>query len=71
MYYAIRPKYSEFKKGKDDLKVITLEDFNKIITRFPESNNFYIPLQIAFNTGMRAAEVMSLIWDCISLEEGL
>lgn len=30
--------------------------------------NFYIPLQIAFNTGMRAAEVMSLTWDCINLD---
>lgn len=32
--------------------------------------NFYIPLQIAFNTGMRAAEVMSLTWDCINLDSG-
>ncbi|MEL7596843.1 MAG: site-specific integrase, partial [Clostridiaceae bacterium] len=35
------------------------------ITRFGEESSFYIPLQLAFNTGMRAAEVCGLTWDCI------
>lgn len=65
MTYVTMPKYDQLKKDKEDLKVITLEDFNKIITRFPQGSSFYVPLQIAFNTGMRAAEVCGLTWDCI------
>lgn len=42
MHYVTMPRYSEFKKGKNDLKVI--EDFNRIISRFPEGSNFYVPL---------------------------
>ncbi len=65
MHYVSMPKYDETKKDKDDLKIITLDDFNTIITRFGEESSFYIPLQLAFNTGMRAAEVCGLTWDCI------
>jgi hypothetical protein len=50
--YVYMPKYNERKKDKDDLKVITLEYFNKIINRFPQGSSFNIPLQIAFNTGL-------------------
>jgi Site-specific recombinase XerC len=63
------PKYNDQKKDKDDLKVISLEDFNKIIDRFPQSSSFHIPLQIAFNTGMRAAEVCGLTWDSLDLSK--
>lgn len=64
MQYVTMPKYQN-SLTKDDLKIITLKDFNIITERFPVSSNFYIPLQIAFHTGMRAAEVCGLTWDCI------
>lgn len=48
---------------------ITLEDFNRILERFPLGSSFYIPLQIAFSTGMHAGEVCGLTWDCIGLEK--
>lgn len=67
MHYVSMPKYNDTKKDKEGLKVISLEDFNKIINRFPQGSSFYIPLQIAFNTGMRAAEVCGLTWDCVDL----
>ncbi|MBV7271616.1 site-specific integrase [Clostridiaceae bacterium UIB06] len=67
MHYVTMPKYDQTRKDKEDLKVITLEDFNKIINRFPQGSSFYVPLQIAFNTGMRAAEVCGLTWDCVDL----
>lgn len=63
------PKYDEQKKNKDDLKIITLDQFKAIINRFPATSTFYIPLQIAFHTGMRAAEVCGLTWNCIELQE--
>lgn len=70
MQYTSMPKYDTRKTDKDDLKIISLDEFNKMIDRFPFKSNFYIPLQIAFNTGMRASEVCGLTWDCIDLEEG-
>lgn len=45
-------------------------EFNKMVDRFPFGSSFYIPLQIGFNTGMRASEVWGLTWDCIYLDEG-
>ncbi|AOY74716.1 site-specific integrase [Clostridium formicaceticum] len=69
MQYVSMPKYDNTKKDKEDLKVIALEDFKRIIDRFPEGSSFYIPLQIAFHTGMRATEVCGLTWDCVNLEK--
>lgn len=49
--------------------VISMHDFNRILQRFPIGSSFYIPLQIAFNTGMRAGEVCGLTWDCVDLDK--
>lgn len=68
MTYVSMPKYNEKNKESNDLKLITYEDFNRIIERFPVNSNFYIPLQIAFHTGMRGGEVTALTWDNIDLE---
>ncbi|WP_330400366.1 site-specific integrase [Tepidibacter mesophilus] len=38
--------------------------------RLPFKRNFYVPLQIAFNTGMRASEVYGFTWDYIDIEKG-
>lgn len=69
MQYVQLPKIEEKKNDKNDLKIITMEEFNKIIERFPEGSSFYIPCQIAFHTGMRAGEVCALTWDCVDLKE--
>lgn len=70
MQYVSMPKNTNSeKKNKDDLKIISKENFNRIINRFPFGSSFYIPLQIAFHTGMRAAEVTGLTWDCVNLKE--
>ena len=68
MQYVKLPKDNKLKEKEDDLKIISLDDFNKIIERFPFGSSFYIPLQIAFHTGLRAAEVCGLTWDCIDLD---
>ena len=39
--------------------------YTKMIERFPVGSSFYIPLQIAFQTGLRASEVTGLTWDDI------
>jgi integrase len=66
--YVRIPKYNEKNKESTDLKIISYEDFNRIIKRFPAGSNFYIPLQIAFHTGMRGGEVTALTWDNVDLE---
>lgn len=62
------PKFNESLKD-DKLKIISRDDFEKIIKRFPEGSSFYIPLQIAFHTGMRASEVCGLTWDYVDLNK--
>ncbi|WP_461206426.1 tyrosine-type recombinase/integrase [Clostridium sp. DL1XJH146] len=64
------PKFDETKKDRDDLKIISTEDFNKILKRFPEGDRFHTPLQLGFGTGMRASEVCGLTWDCVDLTNG-
>lgn len=49
-------------------KIITPEEFNKIIKRFPQGSAFYIPLQIAYHTGTRIGECCALTWKDIDLE---
>lgn len=69
MAYVKMPKFEEVPKDENTLKIISIEDFNRIIERFPEGSSFYIPLQIAFNTGMRGGEVCALSWDNINLDK--
>ena len=68
MTYVSMPKYDNAPADADSMKIITLDNFKKIITRFKEGSSFYIPLQIAFHTGMRASEVCGLTWNCINLD---
>lgn len=59
------PRFDNISKKKI---ILSIEDFKKIINRFPQGSSFYIPLQIAFHTGMRAGEVCGLTWDCVDLD---
>lgn len=68
MQYIKLPKIDKPKDAEEDLKIISMDDYNKIIERFPFGSSFYIPLQIAFHTGLRAAEVCGLTWDCIDMD---
>jgi len=69
MKFVKLPKYNQkLINDLEDLKIITLEQYNTILKRFPYGNNMHVPLQIGFNTGMRVGEVMSLTWDCIDIE---
>ncbi len=68
MIYVSMPKYDNKINDTDNLKIISISDYKRILERFPYGSSFNIPVQIAFNTGMRAAEVCGLTWDCVDLE---
>ena len=65
--YIKYPKYSKDTK-KDKRFVITPDDFKRILNRFPEGSNFYLPLMIGYYTGLRISETFALTWDDIDFE---
>ena len=69
MFYVEMPKHDvNIKKTKDDLKIFTYSDFKKMINFVQPNNSFYIPMMIAFHTGLRRSEVCGLTWDNIDFE---
>ncbi|MDA3847652.1 MAG: tyrosine-type recombinase/integrase [Vallitaleaceae bacterium] len=64
------PKMTQLPKV-NDLKIISLEDYSRIIERFPTSSNYNLALQIAFHTGMRGGEVCAPEWENIDLISGV
>lgn len=67
MQYVKLPKFDII--PEDKLKVITIEEYNRILCKFPDSHKLNLPCQIAFHTGLRAAEVCGLTWDNIDFNE--
>lgn len=61
-------RYPRFEKAKKERTVIQPEEFQRIIARFPEGNNFYISLMIGYYTGLRISETFGLTWDDIDME---
>jgi integrase len=53
------------KPSDDNLKIITKDDYQNIIERFPLGDTFYLAIQIAYHTGLRSAEVCGLTLDNI------
>lgn len=69
MFYVEMPKHDvNMKKTKDDLKIFTYSEFKKMIDFVQPNNSFYIPMMIAFHTGLRRSEVCGLTWDNIDFE---
>ncbi len=65
MQYVKMPKYEQHITTKEDLKIISKDDYNKILERYPFGSTFYIPCVIAWNTGLRVGEVCALTWSNI------
>ena len=63
-----RVKYPVFEKKMRERIIISGDDFEKIIKRFPEGNPFYLPLMIGYYTGLRISETFALTWNDIDLE---
>ncbi|MDN6290990.1 MAG: site-specific integrase [Tetragenococcus koreensis] len=67
--YIQMPKYDQRKKKtKEDMRIITLEQFDTLLQHVPPASPFYIPMMIAFHTGLRRGEVLGLTWDNIDFD---
>lgn len=68
--YITMPKYHDDERvTRESLKIISMDQYKKILTITPPVDPFYIPLQIAFNTGMRRGEVCGLEWDAVNFTD--
>lgn len=68
--FLVMPKYDERnKKTKDDLKSITLKEFKKLTDHVKPNHPFFLPMMIAFNTGLRKSEVVAPTWYNINFDE--
>lgn len=64
------PSYKKGGKKGRTREAITIETFNKLISRFQEGSNFYIPLMLGFHAGLRIGEAYALTWEDIDLKNG-
>lgn len=81
MDYAVHPlhhltsnpmryiKYPKVERKPRERIILTLEEWQKIIERFPAGSRFHIPLLIGFYTGLRISETFALTWDDIDWEK--
>ena len=61
-------KYPKVEKKPRERIILTLEEWQQIIDRFPAGSRYHIPLMIGFYTGLRISESFALTWDDIDLE---
>ena len=66
MQYVKLPKASKTTK---EIQVLSQKDFDKIIKRFPEGSSFYIPILIAYHTGLRISECCALTWEDVNFKK--
>lgn len=65
MRYVKHPKVE--KKPRERI-ILALDDWQRIISRFPTGSRYHIPLVIGFYTGLRISEAFALTWDDIDLD---
>lgn len=69
--YVDMPRYEpDRQKTRQDLKIISLDQYQQLLEACPPADAYHMPLVIAFNTGMRRGEVLGLQWDMVDLEAG-
>ena len=60
--YEDRKKETE---SENKTSTLSADEIKEIFDRFPEDSNLYLPIQIAYHTGMRGGEVCALQWNDI------
>lgn len=67
--YVTLPKFKASKKTKKKIDVISMEQFEEILSLHPYASPFRLPFLIAFHTGLRIGEVAALTWADISFSD--
>lgn len=71
-YLAVNPmhyvKFPKIEKKPRERIILTLDEWHKIISRFPPQSRYHIPLMIGFYTGLRISEAFALTWDDIDFQ---
>uniref|UniRef100_UPI00359FD066 tyrosine-type recombinase/integrase n=1 Tax=Jeotgalibaca porci TaxID=1868793 RepID=UPI00359FD066 len=67
MAYVEAPRFDSYKPTKEELKIIPAESWIKLQVATPEASDFYIPMMIAYYTGMRRGEICALEWKNVDL----
>ena len=71
-YIASNPmqyvKFPKVEKAPKERIILALDDWKKIIGRFPPGSRYHIPLMIGFYTGLRISEAFALTWDDIDFD---
>lgn len=62
-------KFPKIERKPRERIILTLDEWDKIITKFPPGSRFHIPLMIGFFTGLRISEAFALTWDDIDFEK--
>jgi len=58
-------KFPKVEKAPRERIILTLEEWSRIIDRFPPDSRYHLPLMIGFYTGLRISEAFALTWDDI------
>lgn len=67
--FAKIPKFDEKEwRDRNDLKIISVEDFKKLMDVVDQSSPYYLPMMISFQTGLRRSEVCGLRWEDINFD---
>lgn len=61
-------KFPKVEKKPRERIILTLDEWHRIIDRFPPGSRYHIPLMIGFYTGLRISEAFALTWDDIDFE---
>lgn len=71
-YLAANPmryvKYPKVERKPRERVILSMDDWHRIIGRFPPGSRYHIPLMVGFYTGLRISEAFALTWDDIDLE---
>lgn len=54
---------------KKEKHIITEEQFNNILERFPYGHSCYLPLQLAYRCGLRLGEAFAITWNDIDFKK--
>lgn len=61
-------KYPKVERKPRERIILPMDDWHRIIGRFPAGSRYHIPLMVGFYTGLRISEAFALTWDDIDLE---